>query len=60
MANNKRGPGRPQSYPLTSAEVRRVRNLFESGYTFKEIEGRTGFHEYAILRVRRQMRAEGL
>jgi hypothetical protein len=54
------GPGRPQKYPLTDAQVSRIKALFEKGKTFVEIEEATGVHEFAILRVRRQMRAEGL
>lgn len=60
MATTRKGPGRPVSYELTGAQKTRIRNLFNSGYTFKEIQERVGVHEYAVLRVRREMRAEGL
>lgn len=60
MSNLKRGPGRPVVYELTGAQKTRIRNLFNSGYTFKEIQERVGVNEYAVLRVRREMRAEGL
>jgi len=59
-ATKRAGPGRPQKYPLTAAQVKRITTLFEKGKTFVEIESITGAHEFAILRVRRQMRAEGL
>ena len=54
-ASKRRGRGRPPLYPLTAREVSRVENLINSGLTGNEIQGRTGFHEFAILRVRRAM-----
>lgn len=54
-ASKRRGRGRPPLYPLTAREVGRVENLINGGYTGNEIQARTGFHEFAILRVRRAM-----
>lgn len=54
-ASKRRGRGRPPLYPLTSRESGRVENLINAGYTGNEIKSRTGFHEFAILRVRRAM-----
>ena len=54
-ASKKRGRGRPPLYPLTAREVSRGENLINSGYTANEIQARTNFHEFAILRVRRAM-----
>lgn len=54
-ASKRRGRGRPPLYPLTAREVTRVENLIAGGWTGNEIKARTGFHEFAILRVRRAM-----
>lgn len=54
-ASKRRGRGRPPLYPLTGAQETRIRNLVNSGWTSPEIQERTGFHEFAILRVRRAM-----
>lgn len=55
VRSSKKGPGRPPLYPLTPKQVARVENLINSGYTSRQVEERTGFHEFAILRVRRAM-----
>lgn len=55
VSNKKLGRGRPQLYPLTARETKRVETLINGGWTANEIKDRTGFHEFAILRVRRAM-----
>lgn len=47
------GRGRPQLYPLTTAQENRVRALTAKGWTSKEIQEEMGIHEFAVLRVRR-------
>jgi DNA-binding CsgD family transcriptional regulator len=54
MANTKkRGRGRPQKYPVTPAQERRILSLVEKGKSASEIAEITGLHEFAVLRVRR-------
>lgn len=52
-STKKRGRGRPQMYPLTTAQENRVRSLTAKGWTSKEIQEAMGIHEFAVLRVRR-------
>lgn len=59
-SNTKRGPGRPRKYSTTGRQDQSIRRMFESGKTFAQIQEKLDVHEYAVLRVRRQMRAEGL
>jgi hypothetical protein len=59
-SNTKRGPGRPRMYPTTGRQNQSIRRMFTAGKTFAQIQDKLGVHEYAVLRVRRQMRAEGL
>lgn len=54
------GPGRPHKYELTTSQVTRIRKHFEAGRSFSYIMDKVGVPEYAVLRVRRAMRAEGL
>ena len=54
----KRGPGRPQSYPLTPAQEKSIRSRIAKGETSKMIEEALGVHAFAILRVRRALRKE--
>lgn len=49
------GPGRPQLYPLTAAQVARVERMIGEGVSSTKIQEKTGYHEFAILRVRRNM-----
>lgn len=49
-------PGRPQLYPLTASQEKRIRTKIAKGVTSKEIEAELGVHAYAILRVRRALR----
>ena len=58
MASTKkasRGPGRPQMYPLTSTQVKRIQKLIAGGTSSKEIAEKLDIHPFAVLRVRRAM-----
>ncbi len=59
MASSKKqtGPGRPQKYPLTATQEARVRKLIAEGVSSTEIVEKMNIHEYAVLRVRRAIRA---
>lgn len=52
------GRGRPQMYPLTANQEKSIRSRIEKGQTSREIIAAMGVHEFAVLRVRRAMRAE--
>lgn len=49
------GPGRPQKYLLTANQVRSIQSRVAKGESTKTIAEALGVHEYAVLRVRRQM-----
>lgn len=54
---NRRGPGRPQKYVLTPAQEQRIVDLINNGVTGTEIQKKLKVHEFAVLRVRRALRA---
>lgn len=49
------GRGRPQKYPLTAAQVRRIEARLEKGQSAATIAEALGVHEFAVLRVRRAL-----
>jgi len=53
----KRGRGRPQLYPLTAAQRLSIIKRIKEGQTSPEIlRAMPSVHEFALLRVRREMR----
>jgi DNA-binding CsgD family transcriptional regulator len=55
ISTKKRGRGRPQLYPLTTAQEAKVVRLINEGLTSRQIQERMDIHEFAVLRVRRAM-----
>lgn len=47
--------GRPQLYPLTAGQERRVIARLEKGQSANFIAAALGVHEFAVLRVRRSL-----
>lgn len=47
--------GRPQKYPLTAAQVKRIQARLEKGQSAAGIAEALGVHEFAVLRVRRAL-----
>lgn len=54
----KQGRGRPQLYKLTSRQEQSIRSKIEKKIPSSKIIDEMGVHEFAVLRVRRAMRAE--
>jgi hypothetical protein len=53
----KRGRGRPQMYPLTERQMMSIIARIHKGETSPEIlKAMPSVHEFALLRVRREMR----
>lgn len=55
VSTKKRGRGRPQLYPLTTAQQARVIRLIGEGFTTNQITEKMDIHEFAVLRVRRSL-----
>lgn len=47
--------GRPQLYPLTAAQTKRITARLEKGQSAASIADALGVHEFAVLRVRRAL-----
>lgn len=47
------GRGRPQSYPLTSKQVKMIQTRLNNGLSAAKIANELGVHEFAVLRIRR-------
>lgn len=49
------GRGRPQKYPLTAGQTKRIEARLAKGQSAAFIASALGVHEFAVLRVRRAL-----
>jgi hypothetical protein len=47
--------GRPQKYPLTASQIKRIEARLAKGQSAAFIADALGVHEFAVLRVRRSL-----